>query len=56
VVLPVIGASAEHAYSAMAGASMLHLLVQHVAERLGERARQRQAGVHAIRRELDEGS
>jgi DNA-binding MurR/RpiR family transcriptional regulator len=55
-VLPVIGASAEHAYSAMAGASMLHLLVQHVAERLGERARQRQAGVRAIRRELDEGA
>jgi DNA-binding MurR/RpiR family transcriptional regulator len=54
-VLPVIGASAEHAYSAMAGASMLHLLVQHVAERLGERARQRQAGVQAIRREMDEG-
>jgi len=55
-VLPVIGASAEHAYSAMAGASMLHLLVQHVADRLGERARQRQVGVHAIRREMDEGS
>ena len=55
-VLPVIGASADPAYSAMAGASMLHLLVQHVAERLGERARQRQAGVRAIRRELDEGA
>ena len=55
VVLPVYCASAEHAFSGMAAASMLHLLVQQVAARLGPRAQQRQGLVAAIRRELDPG-
>jgi DNA-binding MurR/RpiR family transcriptional regulator len=38
VVLPVIGASAGHACSAVAGASMLRLLVQQVVKRLCEPA------------------
>lgn len=55
VVLPVYSASAEHAFSGMAAASMLHLLVQQTAARLGARAQQRQGLVAALRRELDPG-
>lgn len=54
VVLPCHCASAEHAYSAMAAASMLHLLVQHVAQTLGERATQRLGVIADLRRELEE--
>ncbi|MFM1987248.1 MAG: hypothetical protein RJA99_205 [Pseudomonadota bacterium] len=55
VVLPVHCASAEPAFSGMAAASMLHLLVQQVAAKLGPRAQQRQGLVAALRRELDPG-
>lgn len=54
IVLPCHCASSEHAFSAMAAASMLHLLVQHVALTLGERATQRLSVVNDLRRELDE--
>ena len=40
------------AFSAMAAASMLHLLVQNVAVRLGKRAQQRQQVVDDINQEL----
>jgi DNA-binding MurR/RpiR family transcriptional regulator len=55
VLLPCFGARSEHAYSATAAVSMLHLLTQHVAQRLGERATQRQAAIAGLRRELDDG-
>lgn len=54
LVLPCYSASAEHAFSAMAAASMLHLLTQHVAQRLGDRAAQRQGVLADLRRELDD--
>lgn len=54
VVLPCHCASGEHAYSAMAAASLLHLLVQHVALTLGERATQRLGVIADLRREIDE--
>jgi hypothetical protein len=38
----------------MAAASMLHLLTQHVAHKLGARAKQRENVISAIRRELDD--
>ncbi len=53
VVLPCYASSAEHAFSAMAAASMLHLLVQNVAVRMGKRAGQRQQVVADIQQELD---
>ena len=53
VVLPCYACSAEHAFSAMAAASMLHLLVQNVAVRMGKRASQRQQMVVDIQQELD---
>lgn len=52
VVLPCYCASSEHAFSAMAVASMLHLLVQNVAVRLGKRASQRQVVIDDINREM----
>lgn len=55
VVLPVHCSSAEHGFSGMAAASMLHLLVQQAAAKLGPRAQQRQGLVAALRRELDPG-
>lgn len=54
VVLPCWCASAEHAQSAMAAASMLHLLTQHVALKLGARATQRQGLIADLRRELED--
>lgn len=54
IVLPCWCASAEHAFSAMAAASMLHLLTQHVALKLGTRAGQRQGLIADLRRELDD--
>jgi len=54
VVLPCHSASSEHAYSAMAAASMLHLLVQHVSLALGERASQRLRVTADLRQALDE--
>jgi len=54
VVLPCYCASAETAFSGMAAASMLHLLMQHVAQRLGPRAKQRENVIAAMRRELDD--
>jgi len=52
VVLPCYSSSSDHAFSAMAAASMLHLLVQNVAVRLGKRAQQRQQVVDDINQEL----
>lgn len=52
VVLPCYCASSDHAFSAMAATSMLHLLVQNVAVRLGKRASQRQQVIDDIDREL----
>ena len=52
VVLPCYSSSTDHAFSAMAAASMLHLLVQNVAVRLGKRAQQRQQVVDDINQEL----
>lgn len=52
LVLPCHSARTDHAFSAMAAASMLHLLVQNVAVRLGRRASQRQQVVDDINREL----
>lgn len=54
VVLPCYCASAETAFSGMAAASVLHLLTQHVAHKLGARAKQRESVISAIRRELDD--
>lgn len=54
VVLPCYCASADTAFSGMAAASMLHLLTQHVAQKLGSRAKQRENVISAIRRELDD--
>lgn len=54
VVLPCYSAGSDHAFSAMAAASMLHLLVQNVAVRLGKRAAQRQQVIDDINRELEE--
>ncbi|KKW68272.1 hypothetical protein AAV94_05435 [Lampropedia cohaerens] len=54
LVLPCHCASGTHAFSAMAAASMLHLLVQHVAQTLGERSVQRIDMIANLRRELDE--
>lgn len=53
VVLPCYCASADHTFSAMAATSMLHLLIQNVAVRLGNRANQRQQVVDEIRQELE---
>lgn len=53
VVLPCYGGNAADAESAMAAASMLHLLVRHTALRIGARARQRQEGVAHIDQELE---
>ena len=53
VVLPCYSSSANHAISAMAAASMLHLLVQTVASRVGKRASQRQQVVAELRQELE---
>ena len=53
VVLPCYSGSAAEAESAMAAASMLHLLTRHTAVRLGVRARQRQDVVAQIDRELE---
>jgi DNA-binding MurR/RpiR family transcriptional regulator len=53
VVLPCYSARSEHSFSAMAAASMLHLLLQNVAVRLGQRAGQRQQVVEDIGRELE---
>ena len=52
VVLPCYSSSTDQAFSAMAAASMLHLLVQNVAARLGKRAQQRQQVVDDLQREL----
>lgn len=54
VVLSCYCASAETGFSGMAAASMLHLLTQHVAHRLGTRAKQRDDVIAALRRELDD--
>jgi hypothetical protein len=54
IVLPCWCASSDHAFSAMAAAGMLHLRVQHVAPRLGERATQRLGVLNDLRREIDE--
>lgn len=54
VVLPCWCASAEHAFSPMAAASLLHLLTQHVALKLGPRAAQRQGLIADLRRELED--
>lgn len=54
LVLPCYCASADVAFSGMAAASMLHLLTQHLAHKLGARAKQREHVVAAIRRELDD--
>ena len=53
VVLPCYSNSADHSFSAMAAASMLHLLTQNVAARVGRRAVQRQQVVAALDEELD---
>ncbi|MFM7697257.1 MAG: MurR/RpiR family transcriptional regulator [Limnohabitans sp.] len=53
VVLPCYCASSEHAYSAMAATSMLHLLTQNISVKLGKRAGQRQQVVDDINRELE---
>ncbi len=53
LVLPCYSATTDHAFSAMAAASMLHLLVQNVAVRVGKRASQRLQMVEDIRRELE---
>jgi len=53
IVLPCYSAHSDHAFSAMAAASMLHLLIQTAADRLGKRASQRQQVVNDIQRELD---
>lgn len=53
VVLPCYSSGAGDALSAMAAASMLHLLVQNVANRVGKRAIQRQQVVADIRQELE---
>ena len=53
VVLPCYCASADHTFSAMAATSMLHLLIQNVAVRLGNRASQRQQVVDEIKQELE---
>ena len=52
VVLPCYSSSTDHAFSAMAAASMLQLLSHHVAMRLGKRAQQRQQLVDDIAQEL----
>jgi len=52
VVLPCYCAISDHAFSAMTATSMLHLLVQNVAVRLGKRANQRQQVIDDIGREL----
>jgi len=52
VVLPCYSGSTDHAFSAMAAASMLQLLSHHVAMRLGKRAQQRQQLVDDIAQEL----
>jgi DNA-binding MurR/RpiR family transcriptional regulator len=52
VVLPCYSSSTDHAFSAMAAASMLQLLGHHVAMRLGKRAQQRQQLVDDIAQEL----
>lgn len=52
VVLPCYCARSDHAFSAMAATSMLHLLMQNVAVRLGKRASQRQQVIDDIGREL----
>lgn len=54
VVLPCWCASADHAFSATTAASMLHLLTQHVALKVGPRATQRQGLIGEIRRELED--
>ena len=54
VVLPCWCVKAEHAFSAMAAASMLHLLTQHVALKLGPRAAQRQGLIADLRREIED--
>jgi len=51
-VLPCYSSSTDHAFSAMAAASMLQLLSHHVAMRLGKRAQQRQQLVDDIAQEL----
>ena len=53
VVLPCYSSGSGDALSAMAAASMLHLLVQNVANRVGKRATQRQQVVADIRQELE---
>ena len=53
VVLPCYSSGAGDALSAMAAASMLHLLVHNVANRVGKRASQRQQVVADIRQELE---
>ncbi len=52
VVLPCYSESSDHTFSAMAAASMLHLLLQNIAVRLGKRASQRQQVIDDIDREL----
>lgn len=52
VVLPCYCASSDHAFAATTATSMLHLLVQNVAVRLGKRANQRQQVIDDIGREL----
>lgn len=52
-VLPCYSARSEHSFSPMAAASMLHLLLQNVAVRLGPRAGRRQQVVDDIGRELE---
>ncbi len=52
VVLPCYSGNAGEAESAMAAASMLHLLVRNAAVRVGARARQRQEVVAHINEEL----
>jgi len=53
LVMPCYSAGSDQTFSAMAAASMLHLLVQNVAVRLGRRAGQRQQLVDNIHRELE---
>lgn len=54
VVLPCHCTSSDHAFSAMAAASLLHLLIQHLALGLEDRAGQRLRLIDNLRRELEE--
>lgn len=53
MVLPCYSTSTEHAFSAMAAASMLHLLMQATAERIGKRAEQRSIELGNLSAELE---